>query len=173
MQNSVSYEYTYANSKPTHHHQYLSKPILHSIQTALTKAQSVDFISREKSKVKVLDLGCGNGSFSNLLATQGFEVTGIEESASGIAQAQQAYPKCRFIQGNIYALDLTDLYQSFDIVLSAEVIEHLFYPKELVRVARQCLYPGGSLILTTPYHGYFKNLALALTGKMDTHFTAL
>lgn len=31
--------------------------------------------------------------------------------------------------------------------------------------------PGGTLILTTPYHGYLKNLALALTGKMDKHFT--
>ncbi len=28
-------------------------------------------------------------------------------------------------------------------------------------------------ILSTPYHGYWKNLALALTGKMDAHFTAL
>lgn len=33
--------------------------------------------------------------------------------------------------------------------------------------------PGGVAILSTPYHGYWKNLGLALTGRMDRHFTAL
>ena len=32
---------------------------------------------------------------------------------------------------------------------------------------------GGTAILSTPYHGYWKNLALALSGQMDRHFTAL
>jgi len=31
----------------------------------------------------------------------------------------------------------------------------------------------GGAIVSTPYHGYLKNLALAVTGKMDAHFTAL
>lgn len=38
---------------------------------------------------------------------------------------------------------------------------------------KNALRPGGLLILTTVYHGYLKNLLLALTGKMDQHFTAL
>ncbi len=32
---------------------------------------------------------------------------------------------------------------------------------------------GGVAIISTPYHGYWKNLALAVTGKMDYHFTPL
>jgi len=32
---------------------------------------------------------------------------------------------------------------------------------------------GGEMIISTPYHGYLKNLALAITGKMDSHFTVL
>ena len=39
--------------------------------------------------------------------------------------------------------------------------------------AKYCLKPEGKFILTTPYHGYLKNLALAVSGKMDDHFTAL
>ena len=35
------------------------------------------------------------------------------------------------------------------------------------------LRTGGTIVLTTPYHGYLKNLALALSGKLDDHFTAL
>lgn len=170
MKNSAINEYVYSSSAAVHHHQYLAKPVLHLITSFAHSADSTLSIT---NRPKLLDLGCGNGSFSNFLAKQGFEVTGIEESASGIAQAQHAYPNCHFKQGSIYDLDLTDLSQAFDIVLSAEVIEHLVFPRELVRVARQCLRPGGTLIITTPYHGYLKNLSLALTGKMDGHFTVL
>ena len=67
----------------------------------------------------------------------------------------------------------SQLKPEFDVVISVEVIEHLFDPKQLIRSAKQCLKPGGTLILTTPYHGYWKNLALALSGKMDSHHTVL
>jgi 2-polyprenyl-6-hydroxyphenyl methylase/3-demethylubiquinone-9 3-methyltransferase len=43
----------------------------------------------------------------------------------------------------------------------------------LLANCRRALKPGGALILSTPYHGYWKNLALAVTGKLDDHFTAL
>lgn len=33
--------------------------------------------------------------------------------------------------------------------------------------------PGGGVVVSTPYHGYFKNVALAASGQMDKHFTAL
>lgn len=32
---------------------------------------------------------------------------------------------------------------------------------------------GGEAVVSTPYHGFIKNLAMAVTGKMDSHFTAL
>ncbi len=35
------------------------------------------------------------------------------------------------------------------------------------------LKPGGMIVVTTPYHGYLKNLMLAVFGKMDRHFTVL
>ena len=164
VKTATEYEYNYQGSQAGHHHQYLVPSVLQIL---------ADLRQNHSHAPALLDLGCGNGSFSNVLANQGFAVTGIEESASGIAQAQQAYPNCQFRQGSIYELNLPDLDHSFDVVLSAEVIEHLFYPKELLRVAKQYLRPGGTLIITTPYHGYLKNLALALTGKMDSHYTVL
>ncbi len=42
-----------------------------------------------------------------------------------------------------------------------------------MQLAQKCTKSGGHLILTTPYHGYFKNLVLALSGKMDNHFHVL
>lgn len=45
-----------------------------------------------------------------------------------------------------------------------KVIEHLF-SKELVRAAKKVLKPNGRLIITTPYHGYLKNLSPLLQEK--------
>jgi 2-polyprenyl-3-methyl-5-hydroxy-6-metoxy-1,4-benzoquinol methylase len=61
----------------------------------------------------------------------------------------------------------------FDVVVSTEVIEHLFSPHLLPIYARGALKQGGYLIITTPYHGYLKNLALAILNKWDHHHTAL
>lgn len=61
----------------------------------------------------------------------------------------------------------------FDAVISTEVIEHLFLPAALPRFARAVLKPGGHLIVTTPYHGYIKNLLICLAGKWDSHHTPL
>ena len=160
-----SYEYTYQNSNPEHHHAYLIAPLLELIvQKALPSS----------STLRILDLGCGNGHLSYLIAQQGYEVVGIDDSESGIKFARLSYPNCQFIQSSIYDLSgNNDLETSFDVVISAEVIEHLLYPKELVRAAKKCLKPNGRLILTTPYHGYLKNLVLALSGKLDRHFTVL
>ena len=46
-------------------------------------------------------------------------------------------------------------------------------PRQYARCVFDLLEPGGVAVLSTPYHGYWKNLALAVTGKMDAHFTAL
>lgn len=64
-----------------------------------------------------------------------------------------------------------ELENAFDIVITIEVIEHLLYPRELILVAKKCLNHEGKLIITTPYHSYFKNLILAL--QIDSHFTPL
>jgi 2-polyprenyl-3-methyl-5-hydroxy-6-metoxy-1,4-benzoquinol methylase len=160
---SNQHEYAYADSAASHHHHYLMPPLT----TLLARPLDTD-----QPKLRLLDLGCGNGSLSQQLAQLGYEVVGVEESISGVQIAAQTMPNCQFIQASIYDLPYA-LSNSFDVVVSAEVIEHLLFPRELLRSARKCLKPGGQLIVTTPYHGYWKNLGLAITGKMDTHFSVL
>jgi 2-polyprenyl-3-methyl-5-hydroxy-6-metoxy-1,4-benzoquinol methylase len=163
-QSLTNYEYSYKDSNLTNAHSFLMNPLLSMLPQA-TNPQG--------QKLRVLDLGCGNGSLSNAIAQQGYEVVGIEESPQGFTIASHNFPDCHFIQASIYKLPYSELQNSFDIVISVEVIEHLFYPKELVKAAKKCLKPNGQLILTTPYHGYFKNLVLAASGKMDKHFHVL
>lgn len=56
-----------------------------------------------------------------------------------------------------------------------EVIEHLYQPRAFVLFIRSILEAsgGGQFIVTTPYHGYLKNLTIALANKMDYHLSAL
>jgi 2-polyprenyl-3-methyl-5-hydroxy-6-metoxy-1,4-benzoquinol methylase len=162
----ASAEYKYDSNQLAHTYSYLTIPLLAMLPPAIKNNKNSD-------KTRILDLGCGNGSFSDLLNNLGYEMVGVEYSASGIAIAQQQYPNCNFIEASIYDLPYSQLKPKFDVVISVEVIEHLFDPKQLIRSAKQCLKPGGTLILTTPYHGYWKNLALALSGKMDSHHTVL
>jgi 2-polyprenyl-3-methyl-5-hydroxy-6-metoxy-1,4-benzoquinol methylase len=167
---STHYKYACTTPKSEHHHSYIAKPILDLISSI---DSNQDLPPREKSNLRVLDLGCGNENFTNFLASQKLQVMRIEESASGVELAQKAYSSCQFINGSTYNLELAELEHSFDIIISAEVIEYLFFHGELPRAAKKLLRPGSHLITTTPYHGYFKNLALSLSNKMDNHFTAL
>lgn len=118
----------------------------------------------------ICDLGCGNGHISGRLAALGYDVTGVDASASGIQIARRTYPGVEFVHALIDRnLDIGQ----FDLVISSDVIEHLYRPSDLLEATGSLLKPGGQILLGTPYHGYFKNLVLAATGKMDAHFSAL
>jgi len=99
-------------------------------------------------------------------------VTGIDPSTEGIAQAQTRYPHLTLHEGSAYE-DLAERYGRFPVVTSLEVVEHLYAPRRYAATLFDLLEPGGTAIVSTPYHGYWKNLAMALTGKLDAHFTAL
>src|SRR5262245_23448519 len=121
---------------------------------------------------RAFDLGCGNGSSSNMLSGLGFEVTGIDPSVSGITVAKRAYPHCTFTNGIGYE-DLVERFGQFGLVLSLEVLHHCAYPRKISQKVFELLEPGGMLIVAVTYHSYLKNLALALAGQLDQHFNAL
>ncbi|MDB9380723.1 class I SAM-dependent methyltransferase [Nodularia spumigena CS-584] len=100
---------------------------------------------------KILDVGCGDGVLTNMLARQGCQTSGIDYSLEAIRYAQLNSDPCLkidFRQGSVYALPWTD--QTFDIVVSSDVIEHLTdvnkFLEELVRVTRK----GGLVVISTP-----------------------
>jgi 2-polyprenyl-3-methyl-5-hydroxy-6-metoxy-1,4-benzoquinol methylase len=119
--------------------------------------------------LRIVDIGCGNGSFSAALARLGHSVVGIDVDSSGLAIARDAYPFVRFERMSIYDDPLQ--LGTFDVVTAAEVIEHCFKPRELFHFGRRVLRPGGRLMLSTPYHGYLKNLAIAVCNRWDCHHT--
>lgn len=121
----------------------------------------------------VLDAGCGNGNLAARIAAEGFEVSAFDISASGVGHARAAFPDVRFEVASVYDDLAARFGQAFDACVAVEVIEHLYDPRQFVRGAFEVLRPGGWLVVTTPYHGYVKNVILALLGRMDGHYTAL
>lgn len=119
---------------------------------------------------RLLDIGCGNGALAGELAAAGWKVTGIDFEEHGISLARSAHPGVTFAVHDIYEPLPESLRGRYDAVLSAEVIEHLFLPRELFARAREALGGRGTVTVTTPYHGYAKNLALALAGRYDQHW---
>lgn len=120
-----------------------------------------------------MDLGCGNGAMCGALSAAGFETTGCDPSDDGIRLARSRFPSITFHQLSVYDVPVDLEMEHFDVIVSTEVIEHLYNPRALPRMAHRLLKPGGYLVVSTPYHGYLKNLALAVTGRLDAHFTAL
>lgn len=121
---------------------------------------------------RVMDLGCGNGAITELLYRDGFAVVGVDPSESGVRQAKIKYPHLQIDRGSAYD-PVAEKYGQFDFVVSLEVVEHLYNPRKYAAAVYSLLAPGGTAIISTPYHGYWKNLTLAISGKMDNHFTAL
>jgi 2-polyprenyl-3-methyl-5-hydroxy-6-metoxy-1,4-benzoquinol methylase len=130
----------------------------------------VELVKKLEGVRSICDLGCGNGHISGRLAELGYEVTGVDASPSGIQIARRTYPQGNFINGLI---DRNLCIGKFDLVLSSDVIEHLYRPSDLLEATISQLKPGGHVLLGTPYHGYLKNLVLAATGEMDAHFSSL
>lgn len=126
----------------------------------------------KKKGLKILDLGCGNGAFSNKLGSLGYEVIAVDVSDDGIKIAEKEKAQnVSFHCKSFYDDNFKDIVgANFDVVLSTEVIEHLFWPKLLFKTARDVLKPGGLILISTPYHGYFKNLILSLINGWDNHF---
>lgn len=106
---------------------------------------------------KVLDAGCGDGLLTYFLAKAGADVTGIDNEEQGLQFADKHLAlmnsdkslKYAFVNASVYQIPFPD--ESFDIVVSCEVIEHIPKPEKMVAEIARVLKRGGTFILTTPY----------------------
>jgi 2-polyprenyl-6-hydroxyphenyl methylase/3-demethylubiquinone-9 3-methyltransferase len=127
---------------------------------------------RGAGPMRLVDIGCGNGYVTAKAAELGHEAVGIDVAEDGIAIARAAHPAIRFELASVYDERLPEsIGGKVDAVLALEVIEHLYCPRSLFRASHELLRDGGLLVVSTPYHGYLKNLAISAVNGWDRHFT--
>ncbi len=101
---------------------------------------------------KVLDIACGEGYGSALLAQVATEVVGVDIAAEAVQHAQNQYqgpfPNLTFRQGSATDIPYPD--ESFDVVVSFETIEHLAEQEQMLKEIRRVLRRDGILIISTP-----------------------
>jgi 2-polyprenyl-3-methyl-5-hydroxy-6-metoxy-1,4-benzoquinol methylase len=94
----------------------------------------------------------------------------VDISEDGINLARMKYPEIPFFVTSLYD-DLRPIIRDVDLIISSEVIEHLFFPRVFIENMHPLIRPGGHIIITTPYHGYLNNLAISLVNGWDSHHT--
>lgn len=96
---------------------------------------------------KVLDVGCGDGKFLNLMRRLNWEVYGLDFDPKAIESAKSKYG-LDLHTGDLQSANFPD--NNFDAVTLSHVIEHVPDPIELLKEVRRVLKPGGRLSVTTP-----------------------
>ncbi len=100
-------------------------------------------------KVKVLDVGCGNGNISKALGAVGHQVLGIDLSIDSIQKASETNtnPNVTFEVRNAEELVIED---GFDVIVCSEVLEHLNTPEVLCKELARILPKNKLLVVTVP-----------------------
>lgn len=112
------------------------------------------------SGARLIDVGCGSGTFSLAASRRGYHVTGVSMDEG---QNQKARNRAAWIgsdHAEFHDLDIRRLDEGqgllgqFDVAICTETIEHILDDAKLMRDIADCLKPGGRLLLTAPYVGY-------------------
>jgi SAM-dependent methyltransferase len=96
----------------------------------------------------LLEVGCGEGYGTALLAGRAHSVLGLDYDARTVAHAAATYRRASFVRANLAALPVRSA--SVDAVATLQVIEHVWNHGEFVRECLRVLRPGGLLIVTSP-----------------------
>ncbi len=123
------------------------------------RVAKVTALAEPRPSDRVVDLGCGWGTFGFALAERVAEVVGVDFSEKSIGFCRRRLdasprPNLRFVCADAGATGLPP--GAYDLVLAADLFEHL-YPDDSARVAREAfrlLAPGGRFATWTPHRGH-------------------
>lgn len=116
-----------------------------------------------RTGARILDLGCSDGTLAQSLRELGHRVTGIDLQAhEGVKERVD-----RFVQADLDHGLPPELDGPYDVVLAADVLEHVRRPDLLLEQVHEVLAPGGSAIVSVPNFGHwYPRLRVAL-GRFD------
>lgn len=100
---------------------------------------------------RILDLGCGEGTRLYTIAGTPKKAVGVDISETAINLARKSYPKINFVVADLEKIPLKK--NSFDLVYSAYVLEHLTNPSKVLLEAIRLTSKSGYLVLVAPNYG--------------------
>jgi len=107
-----------------------------------------EFLGAFPAKGKLLDVGCGVGTFAKMTEELGVEVYAFDPAEEAIQYARDKFGLKNTLAGTID--DIPPDWQNFDVISAIEVIEHVEEPRELVSRIYELLKPGGHFIVSVP-----------------------
>lgn len=96
----------------------------------------------------VVEAGCGEGYGADLLAGVARRVLALDYDAAAVAHVARRYPRVTPARTNLVALPVR--HGVADVVVSLQVIEHLWEQERFLAECRRALRPGGALVVSTP-----------------------
>jgi SAM-dependent methyltransferase len=111
-----------------------------------TAAHLLDLIGAQVASGRLLDVGCGHGLLLDEARSRGYETVGLELSRSAARHAREALG----LEVNERPVETFVDLDGFDVVVLADVIEHLDDPVAAVDRCAGLLRPGGVLCVVTP-----------------------
>lgn len=124
----------------------------------------------KKENIIILDFGCGNGQLilEMMKLNPRARFIGLDVSDIALQAAKKRISNVELLpiqDGGSFPVESGRV----DFVFTSEVIEHVYDTENAISELSRILRKGGQLLLTTPYHGFLKNIALVLFG-FDKHF---
>ena len=121
--------------------------------------------ARIPTGARVLDVGCGTGSISSLIAAEcQARVVGIEPDPdrADACRARGLNVVCGYLDD-----ETAELLGEFDVILFADVLEHVADPASLLERAARCLTPTGEILVSVPNVAHWTVRLDILRGKFD------
>jgi 2-polyprenyl-3-methyl-5-hydroxy-6-metoxy-1,4-benzoquinol methylase len=112
---------------------------------------------------RILDLGCSDGRLAERLRTLGHHVTGVDLMAHNSVKERVD----RFVQADLEDGVPPEVGGPFDVVLAADVLEHVRAPDRILADVRPLLATTGSLLVSVPNFGHWYPRARVAVGRFD------
>ncbi|MBI4020050.1 MAG: class I SAM-dependent methyltransferase [Candidatus Aenigmarchaeota archaeon] len=112
----------------------------------------------------VLEIGCGDGTFSRMLIKKNCRVTGLDISGKAVEKARR-----RGVNAAVCNVEheLNEMAKGkFDVVVCLDLIEHLFEPRIFLENVKRFIRPGGCMVVTYGNALYWKDRLSILLGRM-------